>query len=273
MARTARVKSTAKGRMHYHLISRASNRQFLFVKDAPKDKLMELARRAAEFSGVKLVAVAIMSNHFHILCEVERTGEPVPQDEVLRRIGVLKGAKAAGEMEAGWRGLAAAGFYATLEKEVDRWRARMNDISEYMKTMKELFAIWYKREYGYTGSLWDGAFKSTMVERGRHLEFCRRYIMMNPIRAGIVGQLKDYRWAWASDEGSSSAGCLPAAGCMAKVAQVGSGKVFGSEAFVRDWIARLGDKWRAGHTAAHRVGEIGYSTHGWRLAKADDRAA
>ena len=272
MARTARVKSTAEDKVYYHLISRTNNREFLFRKNAPKDKLMELARRAAEFCGVKIVAATIMSNHFHILCMVDRTGGPVSMEEVLRRIGVLKGEKTFRKLESEWNSLAAAGLNTTLEKQVNRWRARMNDISEYMKTMKELFAIWYKREYGYTGSLWDGAFRSTMVEGGRYLEFCRRYIMMNPIRAGIVAKLSDYRWVWTADESIAFAGCLPIERCMAKVAQIGSGKVFGSEGFVMKWIGRLGDKWRAKYTAAHRVGEIGYSTHGWRLAREGEAA-
>ena len=67
-------------------------------------------------------------------------------------------------------------------------------------------------------------------------------------------------------------GCLPVERCLAKVAQIGSGKVFGSEGFVMKWIGRLGDKWRAKYTAAHRVGEIGYSTHGWRLAREGEAA-
>ena len=274
MARTARVKSTGEGRMHYHLISRANNKQFLFGKDVPKDKLMELAKRAAEFSGVKLIVVTIMSNHFHILCEVDRTGGPVPQEEILRRIEVLKGEKAAEIVRDRWDELAAAGFGATLDAELNRWRARMNDISEYMKTMKELFAIWYKREYGYVGSLWAGAFTSTMVQDGRYLETCRRYIMMNPIRAKIVTQVKDYRWVWTAslDEHATYLGCLPAGGFMARVAQIGAGKLFGSEEFVRKWIAGLGDKWRARRTTAHAVGEIGFSSHGWRLAKAEEKA-
>ena len=95
MARTARVKSVGEGTAYYHLVSRASNKQFLFRKSAAKDRLAELARKAAEFSGVKLVAFAVMDNHYHILCKVTRTGDPVSQDEVVRRVGVLKGAKAA----------------------------------------------------------------------------------------------------------------------------------------------------------------------------------
>ena len=54
MASTRRVKSMAEGKAHYHLISRACNRQFLFSKARTKDKLVELVRKAAEFSGIGL---------------------------------------------------------------------------------------------------------------------------------------------------------------------------------------------------------------------------
>ena len=271
MARTARVKSIGEGTAYYHLVSRASNKQFLFRKSAAKDRLAELARKAAEFSGIKLVAFAAMDNHYHILCKVTRSGDPVPQEEVVRRVGVLKGTKAAESLAEHWRELAAAGFDATLESELNRYRARMNDISEFMKTMKELYAIWYNHEYDYSGSIWSGVFKSTMVEGGRYLEYCRRYIMMNPVRAGIVSQMKDYRWVWGADleETEGFAGCLPEWSAMVRVAQVGAGKIFGSEAFVRKWIYGLGDKFLAARTAAHTVGSIGFSSHGWRLANKD----
>ena len=276
MARTARVKSNGEGTAYYHLISRASNRQFLFRKAASKDKLADLVRRAAEFSGIRLVAFAVMDNHYHILCRVTRSSEPVPQDEIVRRVEILKGGRAASALSERWDELAAAGFTATLDAELARYRARMNDISAFMKTLKELFAIWYNREYDYTGSVWSGAFKSTMVERGRHLAYCRKYILMNPVRAGIVAQTKEYRWAWGenTDETEGFAGCLPEGWSVAKrVAQVGAGKLFGSEAFVRKWICGLGDKFPAARTAAQAVGEIGFSSHGWRLVKKAETAA
>ena len=68
----------AEGKAHYHLISRACNRQFLFSKARTKDKLVELVRKAAEFSGIDLEAAAMMDNHIHILCTVVRTGERCP---------------------------------------------------------------------------------------------------------------------------------------------------------------------------------------------------
>ena len=91
MARTRRVKSMAEGVAHYHLISRACNRQFLFRKEKAKDKMVELVRNAAAFSGIRIEACAMMDNHVHVLCTVTRTGGKEPAEEVVRR-GAATGA-------------------------------------------------------------------------------------------------------------------------------------------------------------------------------------
>ena len=49
---------------------------------------MELLRRVEEFSGVIVLAYAIMSNHFHIFIYVPEP-EEIDDDEILRRINVL----------------------------------------------------------------------------------------------------------------------------------------------------------------------------------------
>ncbi len=51
------------------------------------------------------------------------------------------------------------------------------------------------------------------------------------------------------------------------MAQIGGGKIFGSESFVRETMFALGDKFRSRHLAARAVEELGYATHGWLLAK------
>ena len=156
MARTRRVKSMAEGVAHYHLISRTCNRQFLFRKARTKDKLVELVKKAAEFSGIKIEACAMMDNHMHVLCTVVRTGEKETADEVVRRVRALKGDKAADALSERLSDLDAEGLDAALEAELDRYRSRMNDISGFMKTVKELFAIWFNREFGFVGSVWSG---------------------------------------------------------------------------------------------------------------------
>ena len=275
MARTRRAKSMAEGTAHYHLVARACNRQFLFGDVKTKNVLAELIMKAAAFSGVKVAAYAVMDNHIHVLCTVVRTGGKLPADEIVRRVRILKGDAAADALAQHWDELAAAGFDGLLEDEADRFRSRMDDISAFMKTLKELFAIWYNREFRYSGSVWSGVFKSTMVERGDYFERCRRYIVYNPIRAGIVVRAKDYRWVWCVQEAETEVfpGCLPVDAFMRRMAQLSAGKIYGSEAFVLKWIVGLGDRFHAAHVTAHAVGEIGFSSHGWRLAKKGAAAA
>ena len=58
----------------YHLISRLAHRAF-FLDDEEKTRAVELLRRVEEFSGVIVLAYAIMSNHFHIFIYVPETEE------------------------------------------------------------------------------------------------------------------------------------------------------------------------------------------------------
>ena len=60
---------------------------------------------------------------------------------------------------------------------------------------------------------------------------------------------------------------------MRRVAQIGAGKIFGSRGFVMEVAFALGDRFRSRSVVAREVGELGYATHGWRLAKAAERAA
>ncbi len=64
-----------------------------------------------------------------------------------------------------------------------------------------------------------------------------------------------------------SAGSVPEGRLMRRVAQIGGGKVFGSEAFVVATAFALGSLFRSRHVSARAVDELGFATHGWRLAK------
>ena len=267
MARTARVKENAAGTAHYHLMSRANDRRFLFEKGGVKDSLIDALKRAAEFSGIELEAYAGMDNHFHVVCTVVRTDEPVPEAELVRRVGVLKGRDAAAALAERWSEQRKAGLEALAAAEQSRLRSRMNDVSEFMKTFKEVFNIRFKRERSYTGSIWSGRFKSTLIEGGRYLEICRRYVYLNPVRAGIVKHASDYAWSWIAAPDEPFAGSVPEGRLMRRVAQIGGGKIFGGYEFVSSRAFSLGDRFRSRSVAARAVDELGYATHGWRLAK------
>ncbi|MBI3546138.1 MAG: transposase [Gammaproteobacteria bacterium] len=49
--------------------------------------------------------------------------------------------------------------------------------------------------YRRTGTLWEGRYKSALIDSDRYLLICSRYIELNPVRARMVSQPGDYRWS------------------------------------------------------------------------------
>jgi putative transposase len=73
--------------------------------------------------------------------------------------------------------------------------ARMSDVSEFMKAVKQRFSVWYNRSHQRYGTLWAERFKSVLVEgKGNPLQTMAAYIDLNPVRAGLVADPKDYRF-------------------------------------------------------------------------------
>ena len=46
-----------------------------------------------------------------------------------------------------------------------------------------------------TGTLWEGRYRSSLVEDGSYVLACYRYIELNPVRAGMVSRAEEYRWS------------------------------------------------------------------------------
>ncbi len=79
------------------------------------------------------------------------------------------------------------------------WRgrllARMGDVSIFMKELKQRFSIWYNRSHGRFGTLWAERFRSMLVEgRPFALLTVAAYIDLNPVRANLCRDPKDYRF-------------------------------------------------------------------------------
>jgi putative transposase len=45
------------------------------------------------------------------------------------------------------------------------------------------------------GTLWEGRYKSTVIDTDQYLLTCMAYLDLNPVRAGLVGQASDYAWS------------------------------------------------------------------------------
>jgi len=64
-----------------------------------------------------------------------------------------------------------------------------------MKRLGQRYVQYINRTYKRSGTLWEGRFRSCIIEQQQYLFFCQRYIEMNPVRAGIVRHPGEYRWS------------------------------------------------------------------------------
>lgn len=80
-----------------------------------------------------------------------------------------------------------------------------------MKHIGQRYVQYVNRTHVRTGTLWEGRFKSSIVERQDYLLRCYRYIEMNPVRAGMVRHPRDYPWSsyLSNAEGRSSQLLVP----------------------------------------------------------------
>ena len=192
MARIKRVKLPTT--TWYHLIARVTNREFLLETDGKKSRFIDFLYRSLDFSGVELGTYVIMDNHVHLFVRVPEARE-LDDAEILRRISALNGENRAKTVRERWETWQESGQEIRYKADRTRFLRRMYDVSQFMKTLKELFTMWYNRTYRHVGTLWTDRFKSVLVEGGDYAERVRAYIEGNPVRAEIVDNPPDYCWS------------------------------------------------------------------------------
>lgn len=133
-----------------------------------------------------------MSNHFHILVKIPArvTGD---DRTLFNRATAFYGPKHS--------------FVKHMTTQMDsqgklsdelrvRLLARMGDVSCFLKELKQRFSSWYNRQNDRYGTLWAERFRSTIVENAKETaQLVAAYIDLNPVRAGIVQDPKDYRFS------------------------------------------------------------------------------
>jgi len=67
-----------------------------------------------------------------------------------------------------------------------------SSLSRYMKQVNLGYYYYYKRQHDYCGHLWQGRYKSCIIETDIYLLQCGKYIELNPVRAGMVELPEQY---------------------------------------------------------------------------------
>jgi putative transposase len=73
--------------------------------------------------------------------------------------------------------------------------AKDDSMSRMMKAVGERYVRAFNKRHKRTGTLWEGRFKSSIVETAKYLFTLYRYIELNPVRAGMVAHPSEYAWS------------------------------------------------------------------------------
>jgi putative transposase len=128
---------------YYHLMGRGNNRLSIFLIEEGFNVFKSLLRGSKKKFPWKLLHYCLMSNHIHLLAQLERG----------------------------------------------------TDLPLLMQYLLFQYSLWYRKQTTYVGHLWQGRYKSPLINDEPYLLECGRYIERNPVRAGIVGRLEDYPWS------------------------------------------------------------------------------
>ena len=180
----------------YHVISRVVDGQHALGSAVMKEHFLGLLRELCSFGQIRLYTYCLMDNHFHLLVGVpSREGfDPGPEETV----GVLRGLNsesAAHERQEGER-LLRDGDRERAQAWARRVNARRRCLASFVQELKQRFSKCYNRFQARRGTLWEERYKSLLVEgAGRALVTIAAYIDLNPVRAGLAKDPKDYRWS------------------------------------------------------------------------------
>ncbi len=207
----------------------------MVLRDAEKEHFVRLMRLYERYCGVRVITFCVMGNHFHILVEVpKRPAALFSADELVAHVRWSKGKKEAANLAAWFQLWRDQGNVQAIDAERERQCRQMWDVSAFMKVLKQRFSQWFNatRPTRRTGTLWEDRFRSVLVESGEALRAMAAYIDLNPIRANMVSDPKDYRW---SGYGEACAGQKAAKTGLQRVLDGLKDEGVGVEGGVMEW--------------------------------------
>lgn len=64
-----------------------------------------------------------------------------------------------------------------------------------MQAVGRKYVRYFNDRQGRSGTLWEGRYRSTLIQTDRYLLACMAYIDLNPVRGGMVAHPRDYPWS------------------------------------------------------------------------------
>lgn len=184
----------------YHVVSRCVRRAYLCGEDRLTGKnydhrrgwIVERVKQLAGVFAIDVAAYAVMSNHYHLVLRVDvERAQGWSRDEVLRRwTQLFDGPLLVQQWLAALERNEDPGLDAATLARIDAWaqtyRARLMDISWFMRVLNETIARRANAEDQVTGRFWEGRFKSQALLDEQAILTAMAYVDLNPIRAALA---------------------------------------------------------------------------------------
>ena len=180
----------------YHVVSRCVRRAFLCGSDAHSGQSFEhrrgwIVERVKQLSGVfaiDVAAYAVMSNHYHLVVRVgAERAQSWSREEVLRRwTQLFDGPLAVQQVLQGKGDALDTATQRAIDEWAEKYRARLSDLSWFMRVLNETIARQANAEDHVTGRFWEGRFKSQALLDEQAVLTAVAYVDLNPIRAQMA---------------------------------------------------------------------------------------
>lgn len=132
-------------------------------------------------------------------------------------------------------------------------------LPQMMQAVGRRYVRHFNDSHQRSGTLWEGRYKSTLIQTDRYLLTCMAYIDLNPVRAGMVASPRDYPW--------SSYGHYSGQRIDKLVSPHPLFWGLGNTPFARE--AAYAELVRSGVELVHRSALTDSCLHGWPLGDAD----
>lgn len=81
-------------------------------------------------------------------------------------------------------------------------------LSDFMRQLNGHYGMIYRKKEGGRGYIFQGRYKSTLIDVGPYLQIAIIYVLLNPVRAGLVKDPFEYRWSSIDEYFGSDKDCI-----------------------------------------------------------------
>ena len=166
----------SEGEFFYLITNRITARSRL-IDAVAKKKLKDFIFDAERKFACHINEYVILDNHYHFIISIPQIDQM--SEEELRE-----------KYDSHYNAVS-----NPSKEQLADFRAKVHDLSYIVGNIEQRFAQWYNRSTRREGHLWGRRFDSSLIESNLSLLRCSLYIIMNPVRAKICLDPKDYQYS------------------------------------------------------------------------------